>query len=137
MPSILIIDDEEGNRETLGVYSEMLGYEPILAEDYSSCSTILAKIQACAEEQSCADVLLINQNLATMTGLEFVEKQILKGCKAATYSKAIMSGALTQEEFKLAKKLGCHVLQKPVTYEILENWLSSVDAKNQKRVEAN
>ncbi len=137
MQRILIIDPEENVRETLGVFCEMLGYEPLFAADASSCRVIHAENQNCAEENPCADIILINQGLPTMTGLEFVERQIEKGCKAAVHCKAIMAKTLTPEEFKLTKTLGCHVLQKPVTYEIMEQWLASVEDKNREAVEIN
>ena len=136
MPRILIIDRDENVRETLGVFTEMLGYEPLFAADASSCSIIHAANQNCTEEHPCADILLIDQRLESMPGLKFVEKQIHKGCKAAARCKAIMSSTLTTEEFNYADKIGCHVLQKPVTYEILENWLHSVEVENQTVLDA-
>jgi hypothetical protein len=36
---------------------------------------------------------------------------------------------------KLAKNLGCYVLQKPITYEIMEQWLTSVEDKNRVALE--
>lgn len=135
MQRILIIDPEENVRETLGVFSEMLGYEPMFAADAASCRAIHAENQGCTELQACADILLIDQGLPTMTGLEFVERQMEKGCKAAVHCKAIMAKTLSPEEFKEAKNLGCYVLQKPVTYEIMEQWLSSVADKNRVALE--
>jgi DNA-binding response OmpR family regulator len=135
MQRILIIDDEEGVRETLGVFAEMLGYEPILAEDVTSCDAIHSANQSCDKEKACADILLIDQHLGSMTGLEFIEQQMRRGCKAAVNCKAIISGALTDEEFRLAHDLGCYVLQKPVTFEILEGWLSSIQQVNNQAAE--
>jgi DNA-binding response OmpR family regulator len=129
MARILIIDRDETVRETLGVFSEMLGYEPLYAEDAATCQAIHSANQSCSAENACAEILLIDQRLQTMTGLEFVERQIQKGCKAATNCKAVMSDALTKQEFMLARQLGCYVLQKPVTYEIFENWLQSISQK--------
>ena len=40
MPRILIIDDEQCILETLGEFSEMLGYEPILIDDPSLCNSL-------------------------------------------------------------------------------------------------
>jgi CheY-like chemotaxis protein len=100
MQRILIIDPEENVRETLAVFSEMLGYEPMFAADATSCRVIHAENQTCAEEHPCADILLINQGLPTMTGLEFVELQMEKGCKAAVHCKAVMAKTLTPKEYK-------------------------------------
>ena len=128
MPRILIIDDEESILETLGAFSEMLGHEPILVDDPSLCSLSCLDKHECPKGQSCADILLVDQYLPTIFGLDYVESQIRKGCKIPEYSKAIITGALTSQEIQRAKSLGCHVLLKPVTFEKFKNWLNTIES---------
>jgi CheY-like chemotaxis protein len=130
MPRILIIDDEECIRETLAVFAEMLGYEPAVAVNPAECDVSNSTSGECAKETACADLLLIDQNMPnSMMGLDVIQRQIERGCKLDIQYKAVMSGALTEDEIKQAKKLGCHVLHKPVSFEILEKWINSVEGK--------
>ena len=126
---MLIVDGDESSRETLGVFSEMLEFDPILAEDPSLCGVYNSNGAECDNEQPCADFILVDLSLKTMTGLDFVEHQVEKCCKAPVKYKAVMARSLSAAEFKQANKIGCHVLQKPVTYEILENWINKCRGK--------
>lgn len=126
MQRLMIIEDEECIRETLGIFSEMLGYEPIIATDSSSCPAIHSDGQECLKDHPCADILLIDQGLPSISGLNFIESQIQKGCKVLAHRKALMSGALTKEEFIRTQKIGCHFLQKPVTFDVLKDWLAGI-----------
>jgi hypothetical protein len=71
-----------------------------------------------------------------MTGLELIQRQIDSGCRGAPQHKAIMSGSLTAEELQQAKELGCHVLQKPVTFEVFEHLLNTIEDDHRALVEA-
>ncbi len=126
MQRIMIIDDDESIRESLGVYSEMLGYEPVLFTGPESCNVFHIDNHACSNENHCAEILIVEQNMKKMTGLDFIQQQLDKGCKHPARHKVVISDSLTRKEFMQAKKLGCHVLQKPVTYEIFERWVKEL-----------
>lgn len=131
MSRILIIDDEEGIREILGVYCEMLGYEAVLAADPSFCQSFHTDNQQCTNENPCTDILIIDQNLPGMKGLDLIERQVEKGCKVPPQCKAVISASLSDDEFRQAKTIGCHVMQKPITFEIFESWLQSLEGKTE------
>ena len=128
MLRILIIDDDELVRETLGEFSQLLGYEPILVDDPSLPPLPCQESQMCSAEHPCADVMLIDHYLPTMFGLDYIESQIRKGCKASAHSRAIITGALSTQETQRAHSLGCHVLLKPISFETFKNWLESVES---------
>ena len=81
MPRILIIDDEECIRETLRELCADLGYEPILVDDPSFCRLPCHETKVCPKETPCVDVLLVDQYLPTMFGLNFIEELNQRGCK--------------------------------------------------------
>lgn len=126
MKRIMIIDREESVREALGAFSEILGFEPTLVSDPVICHAMRADKIQCEVKKPCADILLVGQDLSPLTGLQFVARQEEKCCRVPIHRKAVMSGSFTKEEFMQARHLGCHVLQKPVTFEILENWLDGL-----------
>lgn len=127
MQRMLILDDDPITRKTLGVYGEMLGYEPLFAVDANVCGVVRAGEAVCSAERGCADIFLVSQKQQSGSGLDLVALQSEKGCRIDPQHKAIMAGNLTEQEFRQAGVLGCYVLQKPVTYEIFENWLNSFE----------
>jgi DNA-binding response OmpR family regulator len=123
MRDLLIIENEDSVRDTLGSYAEKLGYNPILISDPSVCNSMKSGEQRCSAKKPCADTLLIDKDLPAIDGLRLIELQKEKGCKVASQRKALMASTLVEEESKMADRLGCHVIQKPVTCENLESWL--------------
>ncbi len=127
MRSMLIIENEDSVRDVLGGYSEKLGYKPILLSDPLVCKALQPGAQQCSTTKPCADTLLIDKDLPAIDGLSFIECQIENGCKIATYRKALMVNKITEQSLKNANRLGCHVLQKPVTFKTLETWLIGLE----------
>lgn len=127
MRSLLIIEKEDSVRAELGGYSEELGYKPILLSDPFVCKALQPGAQQCPTHKPCADILLIDKDLPAIDGLSFIKCQIENGCKVATYRKALMVNTITEQSLKNANRLGCYVLQKPVTLETLETWLNGLE----------
>ena len=127
MRSLLIIENEDSVRDALGGYSEKLGYKPILLSDPLVCKALQPGAQHCPTHKPCANILLIDKDLPAIDGLSFIECQIENGCKVATYRKALMVNRITEQSLKNANRLGCHVLQKPVTFETLKTWLTGLE----------
>lgn len=136
MPRILIIDSDEASRESIAIFIEMLGYEPTIALNPAACDLYSPNPGDCTKESACIDILIIEQKMPGMTGLQLIQRQLDFGCTVSAQGKVIMSTNLTTEETQLANELGCHVLQKPVTFEALEEMLSSVVDQSQEQVEA-
>ena len=128
MPQILIVDDEVGIRQILEVYAELMGYESTLMDGPTICELYHNPESKCSKDSPCADALLIDQNLDGMTGLEFIQRQRNGGCKLLPKYKAVMARTFSKEEFKNTLATGCHVLQKPITFEIFEDWLNRMNS---------
>jgi len=124
VPRILIIDDEPCISDTLSEFSKGLGYEPIHIEDPSFCSLPCNERRVCPKATPCVDALLIDQYLPSTFGLNFIQELEKRGCKIQTGAKAIMSAVLSSQEKALARSFGFDVLIKPVTFDVLRNWLS-------------
>lgn len=123
MPRILIVDDEQCISETLGEFSKDLGYDPIHIEDPSFCCLPCQNEQVCPREVPCFDALLVDQYLPSTFGLKFIQKLNRRSCKIPIGSKAVMSAVLSSLEIDQAKQFGFDVLIKPITFDLLKDWL--------------
>lgn len=124
---IMIIEDELCIRDSLTWFLEDLGHEVIAAEIPADCHVYLG--HTCKREISCTDVLLIDQHLPGMKGLDFIEVLVERGCKGITSNMLLMSGDSTSIDREKAKRLGCTVVQKPMDFEFLNNWLESLEGR--------
>lgn len=121
---IMIIEDEPCIRESLTWFLEELGHEVVATEIPGDCHVYQGHL--CERKISCTAVLLIDQHLPGMKGLDFIEALFERGCKGITSNMLLMSGDSTSIDHAKAKRLGCTVVQKPMDFEFLNNWLNNL-----------
>jgi len=121
---ILIIEDEESIRESLQWFLEDLGHDVVATATPHQCDVY--KGQPCTRQKSCTDVLIIDQHLPGMLGLDFVEQLTERGCKGIVSNILLISGDATSVDIDKANTLGISVVQKPMTFGFLEDWLRQV-----------
>ena len=119
---ILIVDDEECIRDSMQMYLSEKGYDVATLENPVRCDG--ADSRLCHGLDDCADVLIIDQWMPEMTGLEYLSCRHDWGCRAMGQSKALMSASLTDDLRKQALELGCTVFEKPVSLESIEGWIA-------------
>ncbi|PLY02847.1 MAG: hypothetical protein C0623_03060, partial [Desulfuromonas sp.] len=88
---IFLIEDDDHYRSLLKIFLEMKGHEVFDAPNPTDCPAYDSDEQTCVHDAPCGDALLIDQSMPEMTGLEFIQRQIERGCKGAIENKAIMS----------------------------------------------
>lgn len=81
----------------------------------------------------CADILITDISMPDVSGLDFVEGQLRKGCRIPNI--AIMSGAWSDVSMKRAKDLGCASFEKPVALSALADWLDKCEERMDKNKE--
>jgi CheY-like chemotaxis protein len=79
----------------------------------------------CTCQVACADLLLTDNRMPALTGLEMLELQQRKGCKLSQGNRAVLSGTWTLEEKRQAEQLGCKVFEKPFDLALLDSWLEA------------
>lgn len=126
---MLIIDDEESVRLTLGLFAEMLDLDVVLHESPLSCVMARPGQCSCPENKPCCDLLLTDQNMPLMKGLELVQMLIKAGCRLPLDRIAVMSRTFDQMEKNAVQEVGCRVLQKPVVYEDLLRWVKGTSGR--------
>jgi len=120
---ILIIDDEESIRESLSIYFREKGYDVVSVEHPSECNG--SENRLCHGQDECADILIIDQWMPKMTGIEYLARRHDWGCRSMGQRKALMSANLPDSLRAQAVELGCKVFDKPVRLDDLEAWIVS------------
>ncbi len=123
----IVLDDDDAIKALVSKILRARGYEvyassePFLSQVYmnSGCS--------CPDGYTCTDIIITDNNMPNMTGLEFVERQKRMGCKVQ--NTAVMSGRWTNEDMEHAKRLGCHVFNKPFKMDEIKKWLKEGEEK--------
>ena len=120
----VVIDDVALCRDFLADVLDDRGYE---VDSYSFVKTFpfcSRKGNQCHAEQACADLLLIDNRMQWLTGLELIEQQQARGCKLVAGSRAVVSGYWSKEDRQKATDLGCHTFGKPYDLNGINHWLT-------------
>jgi len=121
---IFVIDDEECVRDSLQIHLEGQGHEVLTCERPHSCAVFQG--HDCRNDSPCGHALFIDYFLPGMNGLDFIETMHQRGCKGLIRHKFLMSGDTTAIDHERAEKLGCQIIQKPLTLEIVDEIINDV-----------
>ncbi len=132
---IIVIDDEECIRDTLRWYLEDLGHKVQTAPEPLACDVYQG--HTCCQDTACADALIIDYRMPRMTGLEFIELLKERGCQGMMSNILIMTGNAGDVNREKVAELNCNLLQKPVSYAELDQWLDGVVTRYQKNTQSN
>jgi CheY-like chemotaxis protein len=119
----IIIDDEAVVLNMLKMFLELRGYEVMACREALRCADSGDQRRMCDNLRPCADVLITDNRMPKMSGVEMLEAQARMGCKLISRNKVVISGYLDEREFKKIGELGCAFLEKPFTPEEMEAWL--------------
>ena len=123
----LIFEDDNAIRSYLRQLFDDFGYEVFTFQDPSICPLNEKHDCDCPVEHACADVIISDNNMQKVDGLDFIKGLKQKGCKVDHI--AIMSGDWTPEAIDEAEKLGCKILAKPFRMEAVADWLKKCEKK--------
>jgi len=80
----------------------------------------------CPMQTPCYDIVLSDNQMPGMTGLDFFQFQTQNGCKVPPHHKALISGNLSREDQKTAEEMGYKVFQKPTPLSQIDHWIDEV-----------
>lgn len=124
---ILVFDDHQEILNLLEVVFDSRGYEVLTYPHPAACPIFAGENCSCPEGQCCTDIILTDINMPVMRGLDFIERQMQKGCQCR--HMALMSGDYSLEEIERAKELGLKFFKKPFDIADVFAWLDKVEEK--------
>ena len=122
---ILIFDDHQEILDLLTAVFDSRGYEVLTYPHPGACPIFDSESCSCPDGQSCTDIILTDINMPVMKGLDFIEKQLEKGCQCQHL--ALMSGDYTQDDLVKAKDMGLKFFQKPFDIADVFEWLDQIE----------
>ncbi|AMV72815.1 hypothetical protein JCM30471_13300 [Desulfuromonas carbonis] len=125
---IIIFEDDPLARELLLRSIEQLGHEVLAFPDPLACPLYSRDDCSCSQQYPCGDLLISDNRMPRMTGLEFIRRQAEQGCKGAAVNKALISGAWTDAQRLEAQRLGCRIFDKPLALDELLTWIGEREA---------
>lgn len=121
---VVIFEDEQMTRDVLSRLISSCGHEVHCFENPSCCELYSDSTCKCSQGEACGDILITDNTMPVMTGLQFIQRQYERGCKGIVHNKAIVSGYLSPEEHEQIRQLGCKVFNKPLNWKEMKSWLS-------------
>jgi DNA-binding response OmpR family regulator len=125
---ISLIEDDRACRKLLADFLVSRGYEVFEYNDPTEYLAYGHDDVECLHENSCTDILLTDQNMPKMKGLDFIQQQINRGCKGNARNKALISANLNRSEVELATRLGCTIFTKPFSLKAILHWIEAIEA---------
>jgi len=119
---VLVLDDDVQYLNLTEAYFQHKGFE--VSAYLQVTSSILEQMADLGKPSY--DLIVVDNNMPNMKGIEFLEYMQGKGCKIPNARKAIISGNISVEERDRAKNLGIKVFDKPCSLDILDEWLETV-----------
>lgn len=84
---------------------------------------------SCTNDHPCSDVIITDQRMPFMTGIELLQDQATNGCRLTPMNKALITAYLDESEQKALRELGAFYLAKPFRMMDLSRWLEECEKR--------
>jgi CheY-like chemotaxis protein len=122
----IVFDDDAVLRRMLREICETRGYEVFDFPDPKICPLHVRSSCPCPGETKCTDVIISDVQMSNVSGLDFVEGLLRKGCKGPHI--ALISGDWSYSDLVRAEQLGCKTFFKPFQLSQIVDWLKGVES---------
>jgi CheY-like chemotaxis protein len=128
-PRVIVCDDEDLVLDVFKHLFESIGYEVVTADTPVTCAFYTDNADSCPQHHRCTDILITDNQMPKMTGIELLELQHRKGCRLTSKNKILITGREYPELRKRAEALGCYFLPKPVFIDTILAWVKECEGR--------
>lgn len=126
---INVFDDEPLNLDLFAAIVAARNYEVYASGRAIVCPVYSDQPETCSLLKPCADIILTDNRMPGMTGIEMLQEQAQRGCRIDVRNKALVSADLDAEQRKIAAGLGCAVFDKPFRLDDIFAWLDDCESR--------
>ena len=126
---VVVFEDQSYILDTISIMLKSRGFEVLGYLEPTLCPLYSDRRCFCPSEKPCADILITDNDMPNMTGLEFIRQQLIRGCKGVIRNKAIMSEKWEANELELAASFGCKIFHKPIRTKELFEWIKECEKR--------
>ena len=120
---IIIFDDDSNIRSMLELALSAMGHQVLTYENPTICKVYSKSDSQCPQEFPCADMVITDNMMPKMSGVDYLMLMNERGCKIKMTNKALISAGLTDEQVKYVESLGCRYFRKPFKLSELTAWV--------------
>ena len=121
----LVLEDNDLFRSVL---KKLLKKRNIYVTAYSDPESYLSSLSqaCCTKDGQCFDLIITDNYMKEMTGLEFLCWSKKDGCTLPDHKKAIISSLWQNEDYITAQKHGFRVMEKELASQEITTWLDDI-----------
>lgn len=124
---IMIFGGKENTGSLYSIFLRSKGYEVLHFPDPAACALVARQTCACPRDHVCADMFLAEMDMEGITGLELIQRQSERGCRAIPQNKAVLSARLKYGQEQEIRALGSTSFKKPLRLMDLLAWVSECE----------
>jgi CheY-like chemotaxis protein len=124
----VVIDDFKLFRDLLTEILQERGYAVTSYATPHEFKCLKGNFCRCTAEQRGVDLLLTDNRMIYLSGLELIEQLQERNCRLLAKNRAIISDLWTHEEKNRARQLGCQTFEKPFSLATIQTWLDNCEA---------
>ena len=129
---IILFEDDKNIRTMLKLLFEKHECEILTFEDPSLSQIYQSNDCQCNANEVCADIMITDIDMPHVSGLDFIEGEVEKGCKIKNF--AIISGFMTNKNIKYAENLGVTIFYKPTFFFEISEWIDKCFEKDKRNL---
>lgn len=122
----------EKNRDVREMMRRLLlnrGHDVRVFAEPRSCHLYREPECVCPQENSCGDILIMDQEAPGSSALEFIRRQHRRRCRGIVQSKLVLSGNISMEDYRQAQQIGCALMNKPFKVRDFLDWVGACEAR--------
>ena len=120
---IIVFDDDPNIRSMLEIALSAMGHQVLSYENPTICQVYSKSDSQCPQEFPCADIVITDNMMPKMSGVDYLTLMTERGCKIKTTQKALISAGLAEEQVKHVESLGCRYFRKPFKLADITAWV--------------